>query len=243
MRILFLAHRIPYPPNKGDKIRSWNVLRHLAAKHDVRVATLIDDAADVEYLPVLARHGLDVLHERIDQPLRKLWSLRELAASGPVTARYFHVPRLQARIDALVDELEPDAVVCSSSPTAEYVFRSRHRTGRLAAAFKVMDLMDVDSRKWAQYADGRNAAAAWLYRLEARRLADYERRIYETFDRLLLVSEQEKGLFPLEDRARKLCAMRNGVDLDYFRPRPRAAHTRPPTLVFTGMMDYWPNVD
>jgi sugar transferase (PEP-CTERM/EpsH1 system associated) len=244
MRILLLTHRVPFPPNKGDKIRSFHILQYLAKRHEVHLATLVDDRSDLDVLPELERRVESLMYARIDQPGRKLLSLAEIARSRSVSVRYFYSAGLQARIDDLIESSNIDAVFCFSSPTAEYVFRSRHADGRLRHAPKVMDLIDVDSYKWGQYASRKPAWSAWIYRHEQRALADYERRIYREMDRVLLVSEQEVDYFPAEDRERKLMAIPNGVDLEFFREAPRQAPVGDgPTLVFTGMMDYWPNIE
>lgn len=243
MRVLMLTHRIPYPPNKGDKIRSFHVLRHLAAHHEVMLATLVDDAADLPHLEVLRGFAPTVLHSRIDQRGRKLSSLVALLTGEPITLRHFYQRDLQASIDDLIEREGVDAVFCSSSPMAEYVFRSRHADTLLRAAIRAMDLIDVDSFKWAQYAERSPWWSSWIYRREARVLAAYERRIGAGFGHLFVVSEQEREFFPGGPPAH-LRAMANGVDLDFFSPQFAAAGPLPsPAVVFTGAMDYWPNVE
>lgn len=241
MRLLFLAHRIPYPPNKGEKIRSFNILRHLAARHEVHLAALVDDPADAATGSGLRPMVNELLVERIDVPWRKHASLSALLDGNPVTLRYFYSPRLQARIDDLLDRIPVDAVFCSSSPMAEFVFRSRH-----AAALQVrsyMDLIDVDSRKWEQIASRSPLWSAWLYKREARLLSSYERRLASQFRHLLVVSEEERKCFPGAPPA-NLHVVANGVDLEHFFPDFSPATPIPgPAVVFTGVMDYWPNID
>jgi sugar transferase (PEP-CTERM/EpsH1 system associated) len=107
----------------------------------------------------------------------------------------------------------------------------------------VMDLIDIDSLKWAQYVEKAPPWTAWIYRHEARYLGAYEQRIAREFDRLVVVSHQERALFP-GGAPENLSAIPNGVDLEWFSPREEAPQgSSPPTLVFTGVMDYWPNVD
>ena len=244
MRLLFLAHRIPYPPNKGDKIRSFHMLDYLARRHEVHLGCLVDDAADMAYLPQIGKRVQSLMFEQIRPRLRKALALRALLAARPITVEYFHSRALQAKVDALLDEGAADAVVCFSSPMAEYVFRSRHANGSLARAVRVMDLIDVDSAKWEQYAAQGSALMAPIYRFEAHHLADYERRIAASFDWVLVVSEQEKAMFPGHGPADNIVAVSNGVDLEFFRPDACAVDAAErPTVVFTGMMDYWPNID
>ncbi len=239
MRILLITHRLPYPPNRGDKIRSFNVLAHLARNHEIVLACPVDDPADLAHVPALARFCTEVL--AIPNPgSRAAAGLRALASGSSITVRHFHSRQLQERIDAVLDTREVDAVFCFSSPMAEYVFRSRHAQGKLRRAARYMDLIDVDSFKWKQYAERVHAPMKWVYSYEAARLAEYERRISREFDHLFLVSAQEKCCMPEGARLEHLHALGNGVDLQYFAPRDSAPAT-PPALVFTGVMDYWPN--
>lgn len=243
-RILHLAHRVPFPPNKGDKIRSFHILNFLAQRHELYLATLVDDAKDMAGLPALNKKVQRLIYARIDQFGRKLFSIREVLRRRSITVRYFYSPRLQNEIDDLIEATEFDAILCSSSPMAEYLFRSRHRNERLIKMTKIMDLIDVDSYKWQQYAAATSGPKAWVYRYEAGKLAKYERCIYEYFQSILFVSEQEKAYFPMVDTKNKLHAVSNGVDLQYFdNTSEDTGGNERPTLVFTGMMDYWPNIE
>ena len=244
MRLLFLAHRIPYPPNKGDKIRSFHMLDYLAQHHEVHLGCLVDDRADMAYLPEIRKRVRSLMLEQIRPRMRKVRALRALLVARPITVDYFHSLALQSKVDVLLDQGAVDAVVCSSSPMAEYVFGSRHANGSLAKAVWLMDLIDVDSRKWEQYAVQGSAWMAPIYRFEARHLADYERRIAASFDRVMVVSEHEKAMFPGHGLVDNIVAVSNGVDLEFFWPDACAVETpQRPTVVFTGMMNYWPNVD
>jgi sugar transferase (PEP-CTERM/EpsH1 system associated) len=240
-RVLMLAHRLPFPPNKGDKIRAYHVLRHLARRHEVSLGCLVDDPADLAHVAALEGIATEVATARIDGRLRKALSLRALLPPRSITVTHFHAAPLQRAVDAWLDAAPFDAVFCSSAATAEYVFRSRHADGRLRGAVKAMDLIDVDSVKWRQYADEAGPATAWLYRHEARTLAAYERRIVEAFDRVFLVSEAEASLLGDGASSARVGAFSNGVDLDFFAPREAGAHE--PLVAFVGVMDYRPNVD
>lgn len=240
MRILLLTHRLPYPPNRGDKIRSFNVLEYLARRHEVHLACPVDDPADLAHVPELERRCAGVHAVSIGNRSRISAGLRALVSGSSITVRHFHSSELQRRIDEFLDQNDVDAVFCFSSPMAEYVFRSRHVAGKLRRAVRLMDLIDVDSFKWRQYAERHHIPQRWVYGYEASRLADFERRIAADFDHLFLVSAQERDYMPEGARVDHLRALSNGVDLDYFAPR--AGATSGNTLVFTGVMDYWPNV-
>lgn len=243
MRILLLTHRLPYPPNKGDKIRSFHILEHLARTHEIYLACPIDDPQDLQYLEKVQERAAQVLFERIDGRGRARAAVQALMSLGSITVSHFYSPALARRIDALMDEHTMDAIFCFSSPMAEYLFRSRHAAGKIRQARRIMDLIDVDSFKWSQYAQRTAPPRSWIYRYEAARLASYERRIAAYFDRLFLVSDQECRYLPPGARTDRWRALSNGVDLQYFAPSPSdSASTSVPTLVFTGVMDYWPNV-
>ena len=244
MKVLFLAHRIPFPPNKGDKIRAFNILRHLTKHHEVYLACLMDDENDLRFLPQIERLVRRVAFDRIRPRTKKLFALGGMLRSRPITVGYFYSTRLQTQIDDIIEAVNVEAFVCSSSPMAEYLFRSRHADAKIHAGIRVMDLIDVDSCKWRQYAEQSPVWTSWIYRYEAEHLAEYEKHIARTFDHVLVVSEQEKGVFPGGGNAPNLEAMSNGVDLEYFKPDPSGTHTPArPTLVFTGAMDYRPNIE
>jgi sugar transferase (PEP-CTERM/EpsH1 system associated) len=243
VKVLFLAHRVPYPPNKGDKIRAFNILTHLARRHEVHLGCLIDDEEDLRFVPELEKRVARFVFDRIRPRTKKLIALRGVLASRPITVGYFYSSALQKQIDAIIGAVSIDAFVCSSSPMAEYLFRSRHARHGIGG-IKIMDLIDVDSCKWGQFARESPFWTSWIYRYEAEHLAEYERRIAREFDKVLVVTEQERSVFPGGGNVPNLEAMSNGVDLEFFKPeKASASPSGRPTLVFTGAMDYRPNVE
>lgn len=241
MRILFLAHRLPYPPNKGDKIRSYHFVRHLARTHEVHIACPIDDPRDLEHVATLRGMVASVTHapnHGLGTQLRRFLSIPR---GLPVSVGNFHCSDLQRRIDALLAERQFDCVFAYSSPMAEYLFRSTQREagGRIR---RVIDFIDVDSAKWADYAARSGGWRSWLYRREALLLAEYESRISREFDAVLLVSALERRVLPTEVARDVVHVVPNGVDLDYFSASAPSGAV-PPRIVFTGVMDYLPNVE
>ena len=260
--LLFIAHRVPYPPNKGDKIRSFHEIRYLAERGwRIHLCALADDPTDLGHVEALKRSCRTVFLQPISPAVQKLRSLTAPLRGAPLSVPFFYSDTLQRRVDALLDRHPIRTVFCFSGPTAEYVFRSasarlasvgcrvkRGTSPRDAARPRlVMDLIDVDSDKWAQYARWGSGPMSWVYRLESRLLARYERKVAERFDATLLVSPAEAETFRsrtgLDER---IHALGNGVDLEYFHPSGRSM---PPgadegaRLVFCGAMDYFPNVD
>ena len=244
MRILFLAHRIPYPPNKGDKIRSYHMLQYLTERHDVYLGTLVDDKNDLVHIDALGRRVRGIVFRTFHPSLKKIAALVSLARTRPLSVAYFYCRRLQRDIDEWILQHEFDVVLCFSSPMAEYVLRSPHREARLKRSVLLMDLIDVDSYKWHQYAQLAKGWRKWIYRYEAAHLAEYERLIAKEFDHLLVVSAQEKQIFFDHVAEADITAVTNGVDLRFFSPVTKGSDSdQRPTLVFTGVMDYWPNVE
>lgn len=234
MRILYLAQRVPYPPDRGDKIATYHHIRHLARHHEVAIACLADGVDDLANTA-----GLADLVESIDAvPLSRqrgrLRTLAALATGSPLTLAYFGEPELHARVRERVRSGRFDAIVVYSSGMAQFV-------EDVTQVPRVMFFSDLDSLKWRQYAQSTLPPMRWVYGLEARRLLGYERHIAATFDHSLVCSERElKDCRRLMPEARVSCVS-NGVDLDHFKPLalPKIGHS----LIFTGVMDYLPNVD
>jgi sugar transferase (PEP-CTERM/EpsH1 system associated) len=244
--VLFIAHRIPYPPNKGDKIRSYHMLRYLAEHYRVTVACMIDDADDLKYVGDLEAIVHQVFHTFRSPLFMKLKALGSLLSGEPFTKPCFYSQSLQKEIDDYLDKNDVKAVICFCASSAEYVFRSRHYHQTLQKKILLTDLVDVDSEKWRQYAEKKTGPMRWLYRREAKYLRLYEQQIVDSFDRAFLVSEAEKAVLTTPGSVDKIEAMSNGVDLDYFSPESVSktlSPTAPCKLVFSGAMDYWPNVE
>jgi sugar transferase (PEP-CTERM/EpsH1 system associated) len=222
------------------------MLKHLAERYRVTVACMIDDPGDVCYLAPLREMVHQVFHDVRTPSGMKLRAAGSLLSGSPFTLPCFYSKALQASIDGYLDSTRPAAVLCFCSSTAEYVFRSRHNAGNLTESVLLTDLVDVDSEKWLQYAEKHSGPMRWLYRREARLLLPYEQRIIEAFDRTFLVSEEEKGVLAQHGSVEKVEALSNGVDLEYFLPMslaPAAEQFSNLKLVFSGAMDYWPNIE
>jgi len=234
MRILFLAHRIPYPPNKGEKIRAFHELLHLSQRHEVHLACLVDREEDFAYVRDLEAICKSVTAVRLAKLSAYLRAGLSLLRGQPLTLGYFSSSALRWCVSGLLERLAFDRVVVFSTSMAPYVAHYR-------GCPKVLDMVDVDSDKWAQYA--RRTSFPWssIYALEAKRLRRYEAELVGRFDRVVLVTPQEVELLKRTLPQADCSVVPMGVDLDYFSlPAGREPGSR---LVFTGSMDYYPNVD
>lgn len=237
--VLLLAHRIPYPPTKGDKVRSFHLLRHLQRHHRVFLATFVDHPGDERFIPALRGICPDLFVGKLDRSRARIRSLRGLARREPLTLGYYADPALAEWVQSVVRDYPLDATVVFCTSMAQYA---------PASVPTLIDFVDLDSAKWTQFAAVRRLPLSWLYRREGRLLLDYERQLARTAAGMFFVTPAEIALFEAaapETRGRAQ-VLRNGVDADYFvasgdRPSPFQDGELP--VVFTGSMDYWPNVD
>lgn len=242
-KLLFLAHRIPFPPNKGDKIRSFHLLQHLARRHQVFLGSFVDDPHDWQYRSQVEALCAEVCLRPLAPRRAKLRSAMGLVTGEALSLPYYRDPEMQRWVDQTMTRAGIDHVVVYCSSMAQYVDHERYRGTR-----RILDVVDVDSDKWRQYAQSKSGPIAWIYRREADRLLAYERGIAARFDASLFVSAAEAELFRrlAPEVAEKVGHYNNGVDTAYFDPARISESPYPPggpVLVFTGAMDYWANAE
>jgi len=238
--LLFLSHRIPYPPDKGDKIRSWHLIQHLAKQWQVHLGAFVDDPDDWRHAHVLENRCAEVKLLPMAPTTRKLRSLVGLLTGEALSLPYYRDPALAKWVQSKLDS-GMDAVVVYSSAMAQYVM-AVHDIPR------IMDFVDIDSDKWRQYAHTKTWPLSWLYRREGSCLLDWERKVAARFNAGLFVSETEAADFRklAPESSAKIGSYNNGVDSAYFSPDQIHPNPYPESiraLVFTGAMDYWPNID
>ncbi|WP_017444366.1 TIGR03087 family PEP-CTERM/XrtA system glycosyltransferase [Gayadomonas joobiniege] len=242
MHLLVLAHRLPYPPNKGEKIRTYHQIEYLIQMgHQVTLlapAEASDDRIQADRLQQKVGCQVTVFA----QPWRKLKMLVALLTKKSLSVANFYNNGLQKLFDQMLGEQTYDAVLCTASSMAEYILQSQ--AIKNSNVELMMDFMDLDSDKWRQYSEHATWPMQYLYKREWQLLAPYENRIHNTFDHCLFVSEQEVALFAKQlDTPCKAVAIGNGIDLSMFSVCNYHQKPQPPELLFTGVMDYQPNVD
>lgn len=234
-RVLYVTHRVPFPPDKGDRIRNLHLLRQLAARANVWLVALAD-----EPVSAAADAALRGLCDRVafvptGGPRRWVRAAVSAATGGSLTEGLFREPAAVRVVERWAAEASFTAAVASSSGLAGYL-RPLASTG--VPAF--LDLMDVDSQKWADFAAAARAPKRWVYALEAARVRRLERDLPTWAAGVSLVSAAEAAIFEGIAGPNTAIAATNGVDLDYFRP---ADVPEVPACAFVGAMDYLPNVD
>ncbi len=239
--LLYLSHRVPYPPDKGDKIRAWNMFRHLARTHRIHLGCFIDDPADWVHLEELRGLCADVacfpLHRRTGQ----VKALLRVRRGQPLSLGYFHDRRLARWVATKLADPAIERVFVFSSAMAPYAMQAPARV-------RVLDMVDVDSTKWTTYAQQARLPMRWVWAREGRTLLAYERHAAAKFDFSLFVSEHEWQHFVTlaPETVTRSGWIENGVDLTHFSAAttlPAPFEPNGSDLVFTGRMDYRPNVD
>ena len=236
MKILFLCHRLPYPPQRGGKIRPFNMIRHLAVNHEVTVATLARTAEELAAGQELHRYCDDLHVARISKPAG--WARFALhgMSAAPATFGYFYSPELARTIRRLLDTRGFDAIVVHCSSMGPYV--AGHPGCR-----KVMDFGDADSEKWLEYGRTAPFPLSQAFRLEGRKVRRYEAWLGRQFDACSVNAPRERDVLAAYVHC-PISVIPNGVDLEYFEPtRASGRGYVPNRIVFTGNMSYRPNVD
>ncbi len=235
MNILFLSHRVPFPPNEGGKIRAYHMIRHLHQHHRLVVASLAESPEEAERAAELKDYCHDLIVETVPPARRWAQAVAALPTSTPSSVAYFWSRRLHDRIRAAVADHSFDAVLAHCAFVAQYVRASDAR-------FRLLDFVDMDSGKWAEYAIHRRFPLSLGYRLEAAKLRAYERRAAAWFHHCSVTTAGELETYRQSGSAVPCSVLANGVDMKYFNqgaPRRREGAV----LAFLGRMDYFPNVD
>ncbi|MEW5766883.1 MAG: TIGR03087 family PEP-CTERM/XrtA system glycosyltransferase [bacterium] len=238
MNILFLSHRLPYPPNKGSTLRSFNIIRHLAREHRISLLCPILSEAESKNVAGLTPYCDDIGVANVGGWSAKFRLGSALLSGKSLTVAHFYSPRLSKMVKTKIDKERFDLIMIHSSSMIEYI-------KDIKGIPKVVDLCDVDSDKWRQYAEWSRPPLSLIYRWEAGRLRRYEAETAASFDYLTFISKQEEEVFASFASHPAIEIIPNGVDSDYFQPPAVEARTEydPHALIFTGVMDYLPNVD
>ncbi|MEZ0122764.1 MAG: TIGR03087 family PEP-CTERM/XrtA system glycosyltransferase [Candidatus Reddybacter sp.] len=241
--LLLLCHRIPFPPNKGDKIRSYHLLRYLSEHYQVYLGAFVDDPEDWQYADKLEELCEEVCLVTLNPKLARLKSLQAFCKGEALSLPYYLSGEMTRWVNKLEASKGIERVVVYSAVMAQYIAGAKYETST-----KIADMVDVDSEKWREYSQQKNFPMSWVYRREAQRLLKFEHHVAESFDRSLFVSTAEADKFKelAPDVASRVGSYSNGVDIECFCPQRSFSSPykeNENALVFTGAMDYWPNID
>ncbi len=237
MRILFLSQRVPFPPNRGDKITTFRLVERLSRRFEVEVLAFGEDPEDQAHAAELGRRGLATqLVPRPRGPARLASLGRALLTGRALTLGHYASPRLADLARAA--GARADLCYAYSSSMGAFLLPLEGRR-------RIMHFAELDSDKWRQYAQ-RSRGLAWpmgrVYAREARTLLGFERKLAARFDHSVFCTPLEQAIFERAIPGRPSTVIRNGVDLAAQRPSD-PARRQPDQLVFVGVMDYLPNID
>ncbi|MCB0765380.1 MAG: glycosyltransferase, partial [Flavobacteriales bacterium] len=230
MKLLVLLSRVPYPLEKGDKLRAYHLVRRLARRHEIHLFCLSDTDTAPEHLEHLREFCSYIEVVRIKRWSIFLKLLTAVFSRLPFQVAYFHHAAAQRRIEQVMERARPDHVLCQLVRTTEYV-RSHF------ALHKTLDYMDTLSKGMERRTETAPFYLRPLFRAETRRLIRYENLMFDQFDNSVIISAQDRDYIyhPLRDRMK---VIPNGVDMEHFRPQHVDPHY---DLLFTGNMNYPPN--
>ncbi len=233
-----MSQRVPWPPDRGDRITTWHVLRHLLGQGaSVRVGCLAESDRDEEMARELAPQVEALCAPRIHRGPRKLLSLSGLLTGQALNLIFFGDRRLRAQVARWLAEDPPDLIYVYSASMAQHVMPSGQDQ-----SLRVMQFAELDSDKYRQYAEHDGPLGGWIYGREADKLLEFERQVARAFDVSLVVSDVEKELFMKCIPDVEPTVVPNGVDVDHFSSSGDE-NRDPHTLIFSGVMNYEPNVE
>jgi len=239
--ILLLVHRLPFPPNKGDKIRSYNLLKFLSSRYDIHLATFIDDDYDWRYEKKVRSLCKSASIRPQNKKISTLMSLTGLATGKALSLSYYSDRKTKTWCKKTIESENISKAVVFSSPMAQFIDNG------FDTLKKIIDFVDIDSDKWLQYSQSKKWPLNWVYKREAIKLLEYECSIAKRFQKSFFVSEAESNMFVqlCNAESKNISYYDNGVDSEYFvyQSALENPYSIQNVISFSGAMDYWANVD
>lgn len=232
MKILFVCHRFPYPPNEGGKIRSFNMIAHLQQQHEVTVASLVESKIEQNDIEGIKPYCHSYIAQRMSKPVAWLKALFCLLTFIPSSMGYFHSWALGKKIKTLLNEQKFDLIVVHCSSVAHFVLSAKDTP-------KILDFCDMDSQKWLIYAKHKPFPLSLAYWLEGIKLQRAEKKLAMQFEGSSVATAFELETLEGFESGRASFCFPNGVDTEYFSPVEREYDAN--TICFIGKMNYYPN--
>ena len=234
MRVLFLTHRLPYAPNRGDRLRAYHTLQWLRDHASVELVSLVHDDEEAGHVDDLRAFVSHVTALRVPQIRNYLRACATLLTAAPLTHTLLDANGFASTLARIIDVRRPDVVFAFGSGMAQFALAPP-----LSGIPLILDLVDVDSRKWRDLAAVSRPPLSWVYRREARTLGAFEARASSRAVATLVVNEREAALARELAPAANVQVIANGIELERLRPPgPPADGER---VVFCGVMNYAPN--
>jgi polysaccharide biosynthesis protein PslH len=232
MRILYICHRFPFPPNRGGKIRPFHTIKHLHQNHDVTVASLTRSEEEDKQGEGLSEYCSRYISVRVSSGLQATRMFACLPTPEPSSMGYFYSPRLDWQIRQFVRIMNVDLIMVHCSSMAPYV-------AGMKGVPKILDFGDMDSQKWLEYGRFKSLPLSAGYWLEGQKLMRREKTFARQFDVCLTTTRRELQTLNSYGPTADTDWMQNGVDHEFFKANDTAPD--PNTIIFVGRMDYYPN--
>jgi sugar transferase (PEP-CTERM/EpsH1 system associated) len=236
VRVLVLTHRLPWAPNRGDRIRAYHLLKALSRRYEVHLLSLVHDDEEAAEAPALESWLESVTTVRVGRARGLARAAAALFGSTPLTFAMLDAPGLAATADRVAARVSPDVVIAYCSGMARLLSHTR-----LAFVPAIVDLVDVDSEKWAALSKTALWPMRWIYRREARLLARAEARMMRAAAATTVVNDREARSARHIAPGARIEVAGNGIDRSHFAPE--TAGISAPQVVFCGVMDYAPNAE
>jgi sugar transferase (PEP-CTERM/EpsH1 system associated) len=235
LRVLFLTHRLPYAPNRGDRLRAYHILRTLAAEDAATdVISLVHDDEEAAQAGGMQSFTASVQTARVPRVQNLARGLLQLPTRRPLTHALLDSPEIAPAIARVMDKHPPDVVLAFCSGMVRFAMEPP-----LLHVPCVLDMVDADSAKWSALAASSHLPKRWIYAREARCLSRFEVDAMRHARATLIVNDRERQMLQALDATARIHVMENGVDLDMFLPQAPPAPSQ--TVVFCGVMNYAPN--
>ena len=232
MNILYLCHRFPFPPKRGGKIRPFNMIRHLAASHDVTVASLVRSESEAREGAGIASFCSRYVMAEVRNPIQVARMVTRLPTATPSSMGFFYSPTLARSVRELLARERYELIFVHCSSVAQYV-------EDVLGIPKILDFGDMDSQKWLEYARYKPFPLSTGYWLEGKKLEREERRLARRFDMCTATTRAEWETLRSYGDGFESDWFPNGVDAEYFAPTEEPYDVD--TICFVGRMDYYPN--
>jgi sugar transferase (PEP-CTERM/EpsH1 system associated) len=235
MNILFVCHRLPFPPTRGGKIRPFHIIKHLNESHSVTVVSLAESVQELEEGLGLKKYCKNLIAEKLSPQVRWIQAYLSLLGGTPSSVAYFRSSRLMRRVKEVLEREHFDLVFVHCAFVAQYVLDIQGST-------RIIDFGDLDSEKWFGYSLHKPFPLSLGFKIEARKLRNYEKMIASQFNHCTVTTRGELDSFQKLNVPTPCNVIPNGVDLNYFHNNSKSPQVSN-NIVFVGRMDYYPNID
>jgi polysaccharide biosynthesis protein PslH len=232
VKILYLCHRFPFPPKRGGKIRPFNMIKHLAASHDVTVASLARSPTEAREGEGITSFCSNYVMAEVRNPIQMARMVARLPTATPSSMGFFYSPTLARRVREMLAREQYDLIFVHCSSVAQYVESVR-------GIPKILDFGDMDSQKWLEYSRYKPFPLSTGYWLEGKKLEREESRLASRFDMCTATTRAEWQTLTSYGNGFESDWFPNGVDSEYFAPSEEPYDRN--TICFVGRMDYYPN--